>query len=483
MSTMSHHHHEEERRMTLAPTNRTRNIVFGTIICGLVVRQIYMFNSSVFTPQNAISIFTLAAANSTTTRPIFDATKSENTQAGQELHSLLSKDNAIIRNATAHKNDSHFSSTGILDLFPWERKSIFNFRPPKEVSPPEMESPESRLIQGTGDCYPPTGIERTCCLGSFSTGSGIVRHPYCAGGVEAFQRVRKRAMEFIHPNLDGSDCDVCQILDLSYQHNLTISFWGDSVQRQVWDGFQCELTRRNYRIVNETWQKEMQKLTDCQGMFCMIEIHSLQVTSPNWEYGRTAKINFFFQYRPKNTVEEIYSENFHHILEADTDVLFFNFGVHWPPGKRTAYQLKVGKVLETIQQYGKNISLLAFRETSAQHFNTTGGEWPQEKTRQSTGTCVPLQDDDNLVGWRDRLFWNMSRDRGYNLVVADPSKKEIADTPASDQQEIVIVPFLNFTRGLYDLHPKECTHYCSTPHIWYPLWRSLRLSMDWKFGG
>jgi hypothetical protein len=315
-----------------------------------------------------------------------------------------------------------------------------------------------------------------CCLGSFSTGGGTVRRPECTGGVEAFQRVRKRAMEFLHPNLDGgSDCDVCRILNLSQQHNLTVSFWGDSVQRQVWDGFLCELMRRNYTIVNETRRKDMAKLTKCTDMFCLKEIHSLQVASPDWDHGRTAKINFFFQYRPKDTVQEIYDETFRYILEAETDILFFNFGIHWKPGKQNVLRARLGKVLETMQQYGKKISLLVFRETAAQHFNSTGGEW-------GARPCVPISPDDDLVGWRSRMFRNMSRGMGYKLVVADPSKKEITDTPASDQQETVIAPFLNFARGLCDLHPGECTHCCSTPHAWHPLWRSLRLSMDWKFG-
>lgn len=114
-------------------------------------------------------------------------------------------------------------------------------------------------------------------------------------------------------------------------------------------------------------------------------------------------------------------------------------------------------------------------------FQYDGWRVAREKKRQSTGTCVPLQDDDNLVGWQDLIFNKIAQGLGYKLVVADPMKKEIIDTHG--QQEMVILPFLNFTRGLYDLHPTECSHYCSTLHVWCPLWRSLRLSMDWKFGG
>jgi hypothetical protein len=165
-------------------------------------------------------------------------------------------------------NNSHFSGVGILDLFPWEVKSTHEFHPPKEESSPVPESPKSHLIDGTGACHPPTGIQRRCCLGGFSSGGGTGRSPQCTGGVEAFERVRKRAMDFLHPNLDGgSDCDVCRILNLSQQHNLMLPFWGCSVQRQVWDGFPCELARRNFSIVNETRQN-MAKLTNCTGMFC-----------------------------------------------------------------------------------------------------------------------------------------------------------------------------------------------------------------------
>jgi hypothetical protein len=40
------------------------------------------------------------------------------------------------------------------------------------------------------------------------------------------------------------------------------------------------------------------------------------------------------------------------------------------------------------------------------------------------------------------------------------------------------LPFFNLTAQLHYLHPSECTHYCSTPYLWMPIWRSLRLAMD-----
>ena len=48
------------------------------------------------------------------------------------------------------------------------------------------------------------------------------------------------------------------------------------------------------------------------------------------------------------------------------------------------------------------------------------------------------------------------------------------------RSDIFILPFANFSSNFHELLHKanECTHYCSTPYLWYPIWRSLRLSME-----
>jgi hypothetical protein len=284
----------------------------------------------------------------------------------------------------------------------------------------------------------------------------------------------------LHPDLD---CDICRILELAHQKNLTISLWGDSVQFQVWDGLICEMTRRNYEIVSED-RRDMKEETGCAGvMFCLRDIYSVRVKSLEW--GETAsgvRLNFFFQYRPKDTVEDIFNESVKYILDVGTNILLFNFGVHWPYSpsyRKDEYVKRLTKTLETFQQYGKSISLLAFRETAAQHFPEHGGEHTVKWRGES---CRAHSLNDTRVGWRDSLFREMAEGLDYKLVVANPTAKKIAES-RSDQpgREIAILPFVNFSSTLHDLHPLECTHFCSTPHLWAPLWRSLRLSMDWKF--
>jgi hypothetical protein len=58
------------------------------------------------------------------------------------------------------------------------------------------------------------------------------------------------------------DCDVCRILDLANAKNLKLSFWGDSMQQQAFDGFLCKLGRRNYEVVHEP-EQEMQRSQSC----------------------------------------------------------------------------------------------------------------------------------------------------------------------------------------------------------------------------
>jgi len=187
-------------------------------------------------------------------------------------------------------------------------------------------------------------------------------------------------------------------------------------------------------------------------------------------------LKFFFQYKPN--VNQ--TENIRPIVGDGTpDVLFFNFGLHFHPWQISTYENRMFTVMNELTKH--NISLLAFRETSAQHFNSNGGEY---KGRNGS-ECVPVDTKDSLFGWRDRAFSAGAKLSGFRVLVADPSSKNslsLVSRTAHDE-EVVVVPFANFSAEFHDLHPNECTHYCSTPHLWYPLWRSLRFAMSRRFDG
>jgi hypothetical protein len=87
------------------------------------------------------------------------------------------------------------------------------------------------------------------------------------------------------------------ILDIMAEKNLTLSFWGDSVQHQVFDGFICEISRRNYTILNSE-MNSISKLGDSSGL---MSITTVTVASPNWQQqeNQNLTIKFFAQNTPK----------------------------------------------------------------------------------------------------------------------------------------------------------------------------------------
>jgi hypothetical protein len=223
-------------------------------------------------------------------------------------------------------------------------------------------------------------------------------------------------------------------------------------------------------------------------MFTIREITTVTVASPsgrqhqeNWH----ATIKFFAQYRPKFKVEEIYRESIVPLLEGGTDILFFNFGLHWQHTNRKVYQSLMFTAMVALKQHAvRDISLFAYRETTAQHFDTPLGEWPAiSKPSHNFTPLTETKRRDPLFGWRKRDILDAVNKSGFTFVPVDPSGK-IPMPPLllhSDKDEIAMLPFTEFTSDFHDLHPNECTHYCSTPHLWIPLWRSLRLSMERRF--
>jgi hypothetical protein len=168
--------------------------------------------------------------------------------------------------------------------------------------------------------------------------------------------------------------------------------------------------------------------------------------------------------------------------------------------------------------------LLLFRETTAQHFPFPGGDWGDGMT------CSPLNFTSAneakyrsvaVPFYREVILRKAAWDTGYRVFTVGPAAGQGGSgggVGGSDYQngasgrlqqllqepqeqafsngnknnnepapishpDIVMLPFAKFTSELYDLHPHECTHYCSTPFLWMPLWRSFRLAMEWKFGG
>jgi hypothetical protein len=162
-------------------------------------------------------------------------------------------------------------------------------------------------------------------------------------------------------------------------------------------------------------------------------------------------------------------------LTSNYDVLVMNFGLHWSWRTRPKYRVVMADVFDATRS--GSVQLLAFRETGAQHFNAVAGEW---EIGSKTFSCDPWPEgslSSKQFLWRERAVIRNAAKSGYRIVVADESLPS-AGPKRGSEKELVILPFYNFTIPLFDLHPGECTHFCSTPFLWMPVWRSLRLAMD-----
>jgi len=376
-------------------------------------------------------------------------------------------------------------SVAIMDLLPWERESMF-----ANGTSSYLKAANNNNITSA----------RTCSLGT-------VEQETCGGGPATYDFVRQKlSTELFGDDYDDDDennyvCDVCRILDILLARKLrTITFWGDSVQEQVFEGFVCEIGRRNISIVSD----ETTKFPQCHSMVCIYRIRTVvllrnkedQTGNNNTHQNqnqRTVVLKFFFNYKPPRCKVDP-------VVTNGTDILVFNFGLHYEYDPSGLYAHRISCFLETLQSLISegNISLVAFRETSAQHYNNTwigGGEYKGRTDDKCVPTTIQTTDDATF-GWRDRVFTKAAQEIGYRVHLAHPrsspdeikkqaiTKVDIATNTSTSgtsihTSDIFILPFANFSSNFHELHKaNECTHYCSTPYLWYPIWRSLRLSME-----
>ena len=68
-----------------------------------------------------------------------------------------------------------------------------------------------------------------------------------------------------------------------------------------------------------------------------------------------------------------------------------------------------------------------------------------------------------------------------NMMMQLPSSSSKNTT--KKPKELIILPYLNYTSVHHELHGlgNDCTHYCGSPFLYQPIWRSLRLAMDRQY--
>ena len=383
--------------------------------------------------------------------------------------SNVTDDSASMENTTYQKeeylDEYGYPTTEFLPLSNWEKASI-------------------GLNASSRQCHPPQGVPNMCCIGTYSTGGGPRwKGSECqnANHDTAESWTRKYLEGF--PILSGRHCDICEIVELMAQFNWTVALQGDSVTHQIWGGLICELARRGFLVTVD--DQQIQSTPENQGYAQYSFVSTLTATISS-----TKKVTFRYYraYRPT-----AYLLN---ITLRENDVLVFDHGLHYPANRaRSQLIAEFRHLLEFSRDFqDRRVKLLVWRETTAQHFaDNPGGYFLRSMTNEKS--CAPINENFTAAAYPGKslsadLLKTLSK--GYpmhdyrktaqqtsNITWLDISDPEFHNIPRSqDQQELVFLPYRDYTKELPTLHHSECTHYCANPFIWQPIWRGIRLAME-----
>jgi hypothetical protein len=325
-------------------------------------------------------------------------------------------------------------------------------------------------------CRPPTGIPDYCCLGP--TEWGEFRPSICNLTQSVYQHNEAMALSSL-PRLENDiprrdvQCDACRLVDVLLEQNWTMAFMGDSVTRQSFMALECELHRRDLYTV------ELQDIPFAVG--------NRDLDNHKWKYGlrgirelRVSKksaldaassetlpvtiVRYYFTYRPLLAEVQQYVAGRH-------DIVIFDHGLNYnvQPANFTFDMTNVitllrnGSTARIDNCTNVELKLLAWRETSAQHFATPTGLYDPNRKGQVLQKCVPLQ---------YRHGFGNERSRDMEQVVQTLN--------LTDRHDVVLLPFRKYSSQFHDLHPngKDCTHFCSTPSFWLYEWRQIRLAVE-----
>lgn len=340
-----------------------------------------------------------------------------------------------------------------------------------------------------------------CCLGAKSAGGAQVykgAEETCPQDLPIYRQIQDYALQELeaypvqhehHPrNWTLTKCDVCRMVQIvaSMKHK-RIAIAGDSVQRQLFHGFECELRRRNFEVsvpVDKSWPRprENEDWNQSGWKYGMRGQTCFNVTVPQWmnysqhpqQYSLSpyVEICMYDHYRP-------YLDMIQHVAIANqSDIMMINYGPHYLPGVKEftiEFELSIKNLLHIMNSSECH---LMYRETAAQHFNSNGGEF---EMRMHTGVNVSCQAIRGpIMKWRKDIFERIAEESGYSIIdVIQPMRANTAKRVQDRKKEVAFIPFFDYTSKMLTLHDRvDCTHFCYTPHLWYPIWRHMRIAMD-----
>lgn len=387
--------------------------------------------------------------------------------------------------------DPHFSNIEFLDLFDWEVNSLLGI----DGSIPR---PRGAIFSS---CQPPSGIHEGCCIGTLGHAEKAISQRNLCGNksLELYHSLRDSVLREHMPALPSTEptkCDLCRIMDLCLEHNITFGIWGDSVTRQMMESLECGLLRRGYQVVKPQIDKAYTKYV---------------ISSPEWGDDSNVTMHVYIQYQViPNLMKNPQAPG----SPPDVNAIMTSYGLHFSIGSASPRHHPDGhtkglhnlfthlrtfsKSRDGANKSSSKFKLILHREASAQHFDAEGGDFflareKKEWKNESQLICVPFQWGPK-ARWREYPVQNATLSAGFdyddNLLLSSSEQKTVqsqslssrkSDVSAEKRKDtVVMLPFFDFTSTLHDFHPsnQDCTHYCYNPYMWWPLWRSLRITMD-----
>jgi hypothetical protein len=357
-------------------------------------------------------------------------------------------------NTTADKT-IHQEGIAVLPLFPWEERAI------------------QMLSKGYKRCQPPKGVHKTCCPGSFSRGGEVTAQFREDCSHADFEQIHHAARQFADSwPAQSNTCDICRIVEILRRRNEPLIVMGDSMTMQAYDGLHCELERRQYLVESSDTMRPLWT----SGWGNIKGNSTLIVKSPTWAQGEFVIVHLFFVYSVPLVIAEEAAE-----INQAGGILWFNFGLHDGGNRLSKLESDMRSFFAALKA-NSTFSLVLFRETTAQHYDTPSGLYHFLPHRSLECSSLEWTGE---VGRRDQAVRNAALAVGYDLV--SPERAMFGD-----RNKMVVLPFHNYTAELHAGHPNdhgpynnitrgECTHLCSTPLLWVPLWRTLRIALDAAF--
>ena len=155
--------------------------------------------------------------------------------------------------------------------------------------------------------------------------------------------------------------------------------------------------------------------------------------------------------------------------------------------------------------YGDN-QLSIFRETTAQHFGTDDGTFPESYRSSPRHTYLSTPDTLNstaanvfhTTGFAQRISnqiqmitkeptdFDICRPLNRTQILAQGWRNSVALDILSrvDPQNLIkVVKFYEISAARFDAHfgTMDCTHWCNNPMFWLPMWNNINLVLKKKF--